>query len=525
MFYFNILPLSIILAFVRSCATVIPPAPLLLLTPWNLPRTSFGSHAPVSIPSPFLSALLAAEPEEPVPDLDPALIQSIDPVPVLAPARATRVQFLSHDAATGTATTLPLALLGDSADTYAIPTPTVPYLKKVFADSLPDKVRVTLDQSFGKNSITQSFTADVRLRHVLLPLFKSNCLCLRDRAHLDLAYRPSFILRRLLNDHADVDFSTLPGFQPNWEEETDINEHRVRMITAAFLHFDGCAATVVRYMGGPHTAAHRDPDAILSVLRPSVDPQVLADLERIFKFGVPNYINAHSSEENFQAFRHYGNHGSVDNIPDADARKTLVKNFKRGYVLVMNKDLLDFIPNMHLTPQGIVDLDHPHKNPRPIFDSSCRPQPWCSAINDWTNKRNEPNLIFATGFMLHLIWLWNLRISYPHEEIYIGDNDVSGAFNHNKYNPMLVALHAFVLLGYLVMNSATSFGDNSSPSNFEPLAQARQQHAKHLWLTSDNLTEQAAQQGVHVQLSLPPTPSEVSQFSPGLRRLYQPWRL
>lgn len=122
------------------------------------------------------------------------------------------------------------------------------------------------------------------------------------------------------------------------------------MITAAFLHFDGCAATVVRYIGGPHTAAHRDPDTILATLRPSVEPAVLSDLERILKYGVPNYINAHSSEANFQAFRRYGNHRSMNELAESETRKTLLKSFKLGYVLIMNHALIDFVPNMHLTP-------------------------------------------------------------------------------------------------------------------------------------------------------------------------------
>ena len=397
-----------------------------------------------------------------------------------------------------------------------IPMPTRSHLLGDFHDSLPDKVRITLNQPFGKDNINQSFTADCRLRHVLLPLFKSNFLEGADISQLAIAYRPAFVLRRLLREHANVDFSSLPGYPLGWESETDINEQRVRMITAAFLHFDGCAATVVRFIGGPHVAAHRNTAAILAALTPSVDPPILADVRRIFTTGVPNYINAHSSEENFQAFRRFGNHRSIDAIPVNDVRQTLVKSFKRGYVLVMHPDLIDFIPHMHLTPQGIIDLDHPYKNPRPIFDSSCRPEPWCSAINDWTNKSNEPELVFATAFMMQLIWLWNLRITYPHEEIYVGDNDVSGAFNQNKYNPMLVALHAFLLAGYLVMNTGATFGGNTSPGNFEPLARARQQHAQYLWRTNTGTTlvEQAAKYDIHVKIAPPPTPLEIQSFSP-----------
>jgi hypothetical protein len=175
--------------------------------------------------------------------------------------------------------------------------------------------------------------------------------------------KPAHVLHSLLTEYSEVDFSPLRGFQPDWDAEPGIDAVRVHMITACFLHFDCCAATVVRYMGGPHTAAHRDPDALLAALRPSVDPTVLSDLECILGNGTPAYINAHSTEKNFQAYRTFGNHCTVSDIPEEEVRNTLAKSFIRGYVLVMNEKLLDYIPHMHLTPQGIIDLDHPYKNP------------------------------------------------------------------------------------------------------------------------------------------------------------------
>lgn len=94
------------------------------------------------------------------------------------------------------------------------------YLKGPFKTLLPDKVRVTLDQPFGKDNINQSFTADCRLRHVLLPLFKSGFLAQCDLSNLEFAYRPAFVLHHLLSDHAGVDFSPLRGFHSDWVTAT-----------------------------------------------------------------------------------------------------------------------------------------------------------------------------------------------------------------------------------------------------------------------------------------------------------------
>jgi len=48
-----------------------------------------------------------------------------------------------------------------------------------------------------------------------------------------------------------------------------------------------------------------------------------------------------------------------------------------------------------------------------------------------------------TAFSEFLVYLYNLRIPYPHREIFLGDDDVSSAFRQDKYHPDLVAMHCF----------------------------------------------------------------------------------
>ena len=138
------------------------------------------------------------------------------------------------------------------------------------------------------------------------------------------------------------------------------------------------------------------------------------------------------------------------------------------------------MPNCHLTPQGVVDLNTIYKNPRPIFDSSFRPYPWCFAINDWTSKDTEPPLTFSKAEMNFMIWLYNLRITYPWLEIYIADDDVSGAFRLMKYHPNLTAMHTSMQCGYAVVNTGGTISDNTSPSNVDPIGLARRQLAWYL---------------------------------------------
>ena len=124
-------------------------------------------------------------------------------------------------------------------------------------------------------------------------------------------------------------------------------------------------------------------------------------------------------------------------------------------------------------------------------------------MNDWVDPSNEPDIHFPKSFINFCIWLYNLRISYPTREIYVCDDDVSGAFRHSKYNPNLVALHACILFGFLFMSTGQTFGDSPSPANFEPIARGRQQYAMYLWHQADTLLR-AAKYMPSIKFQVPP---------------------
>jgi hypothetical protein len=62
------------------------------------------------------------------------------------------------------------------------------------------------------------------------------------------------------------------------------------------------------------------------------------------------------------------------NHPD-ELRKVFVKDVKRGFAIALDKRLIPFIPDLHVTPLGIVDIDNPWKQSRPVFDSSFSASP------------------------------------------------------------------------------------------------------------------------------------------------------
>ena len=208
----------------------------------------------------------------------------------------------------------------------------------------------------------------------------------------------------------------------------------------------------------------------------------------------------------------YGNHSTLTENPEV-AYPTLLKDDKRGYCLVFDPRIAPFILNAHFTPNCLVNPNHLTKEARPIFDSTFRPNPSCYAINDWTSKHTELPLFFGSSFGKFLAFLYNLRITYPDDELYCGNDDMSGSFHHQKYHPNVVAMHSYRVDRSVAVATGTPFGDGPNPPNFEPVAWGRHQLARYLWNQPDTI-QRAAVYLPEIELAPPPTPAEIVTFVP-----------
>jgi hypothetical protein len=381
--------------------------------------------------------------------------------------------------------------------------------------TLPAAVQSALNNQYGKACTHLSFTADYRFRHVLPPLLQGGFLGTDELSALSVADPLVPVFLALSREFAALDCSSLPGFSSyrDFATETSVNPIRVQLTSAALFRAGFSVPKLVRWLGGPHVGAHRDVRAIIRKLRPGVEPAVLADLARVFRVGAPARCHAHSSEDNFQAFRRYGNHQSATLNPDKLMR-VFEKDVRRGFALALDVRLLPFIRDLHLTPIGIVDIDNPWKSERPVFDSSFHPSLDSMAINDWTHKSWEPQVRFPGSFGRLLRWIWNLRITYPAQKILIGDNDITGAFRLIKYNPELVPMHGYRVGPYLGFATGQTFGDCASPGNFEVAAIARQQQAIYLWAHCvDEVFARAAPYIARMHVPPEATSTEASSFA------------
>ena len=252
---------------------------------------------------------------------------------------------------------------------------------------LPTSVQVQLDQPFGKDSLQQSFYAAKSSCHILLPLLKSGFLSCRATKALERASYRVRQLQQLRKKYVPLDFRSLQGYQSDWENTATIREDWKAMTSACTLHYNGDIATVVRFIGGPHVHQHINTPEVLEKLKNVLTDDVFNDVRRILTTGAPAHCNAQATQENFDAYLKYGNHKSARENPNV-FESTIVKQSKRGLTLIMDPTLVHFTLNTHLTPQGLVDVLHHRRKPRPVSDSSFRPWSGANAINDWTSKVN-----------------------------------------------------------------------------------------------------------------------------------------
>ena len=103
----------------------------------------------------------------------------------------------------------------------------------------------------------------------------------------------------------------------------------------------------------------------------------------------------------------------------------------------------------------------------------------------------------------------------------LGEDDVASAFRHILYNAAVIGMHCCLVLNCLLVQLGQTFGDNTSPSNWEVIAQARSALAKWMWHRA-TICRQALPYLPDIQFEAPPTAAEVAAFTPAERDAKNP---
>lgn len=345
----------------------------------------------------------------------------------------------------------------------------------------PTKSELIRDTRFGKPSLNHSFTTNADIYNIIIPVAKSGFLNEDDKTKLTNPQHGSYAINHLFQEMkrlSTINFTSLREIDTNYRDYTEIPDEFVDKFAACAIFYDLHMGSVMRYCGNNYINAHIDIDKIKEKCRGIVDDKILNDLIRLFTIGTPAKMQGESTRQNFYDYYFYGNHGSVDKDMKK-MLKTLLKEFQNQWGMTLPCWLARFIPNGHMTPEGLIQK--PNKKDRPVFDASFLLHWYSVCLNMMTHKDNEPDIHYGETLMNILIRLWNMRITYPLKELLLMCDDIAGAFRHGKYNPEIISAFMYRISKYLMVSTGQNFGTLFAPANFESIAIAREQLAEHLF--------------------------------------------
>ena len=92
------------------------------------------------------------------------------------------------------------------------------------------------------------------------------------------------------------------------------------------------------------------------------------------------------------------------------------------------------------------------------------------AMNDVTPTEQEADITFGYIFMSFMIWIYNLRITFPDEDILLAYLDITACFRWPRVNPDLVGAFGFLIPSMAIYFAANAmvFGSVASASSWKP---------------------------------------------------------
>ena len=119
------------------------------------------------------------------------------------------------------------------------------------------------------------------------------------------------------------------------------------MFNAAMVHYDLDTASVIRFIQGEYTGAHRDIDHTLSEVHGEISDSDYEALERILRTGCPHKLRIEISSEQKKAFIEYGNHPSLEANPKK-MDKTGNKEERNSHLFCISKIFCEY--SMKISP-------------------------------------------------------------------------------------------------------------------------------------------------------------------------------
>jgi hypothetical protein len=175
---------------------------------------------------------------------------------------------------------------------------------------------------------------------------------------------------------------------------------------------------------GEYVGKTRDSAVILAKVSPYINKEDSKHVKRIINQGCPSHLHFKEEYENKHLALWKGNQHTFLLHPKVTA-KTMNKEEKNSHVLPFKHWLVYFSPWCHVTPQGIQEK---YNKFRVIFNLSMQTSPDEIILNHKTSRDGKAVINFGQAKTRLLINIYNWRVSYPDEIIYLALADITACF-------------------------------------------------------------------------------------------------
>jgi hypothetical protein len=317
-------------------------------------------------------------------------------------------------------------------------------------------MKPTLDKYYRVDDLNFFNVVAILLRENFLSYLPEEERCTYRQLSKKCNYISSEIERYL-----KIDFLPLREPRFDYANQEEVSIARVDMAAAAFIHFGLEPGMFVRFMGGEYTGANRDVQATLSAIKEHIEPSDFEHIRRILLQGAPAKFQLTESSESKMEHINNGNQRSLDDNPQK-VKETINKEERYSHIICLPEFFAEISPYARVTPQGLV------KNKRIVWDGSTKRFESSVVMNDVTPTDEEAEITFGETFMNLLVWIYNMRISFPLAIIFLAMADVKACFRFPRMHPDVVGAFSFIADIFFCLATSMVFGSTTSASSWEP---------------------------------------------------------
>ena len=271
--------------------------------------------------------------------------------------------------------------------------------------------------------------------------------------------------------------------------QSTIDSSRARHIACLLVLCDFDVGKLIRLLRGNYTGDFVNFSAIdkaldtLSSIKPD-EGQPIHDfdlLRNLYHHGVPHEAT-YTCDRNDMLRRNIYNNHKAAHPHYSDIHGKVATDIQKSYAIALPRWILRFIDGIFLAAIGWASRTKGGKTKgRQVNDPSALLHPSdTGALNSKISLKDDcPEVFYQTALRRILIRIFNLRISFPLDDIMAYKDDLVTAFRRVRYHPDISCAHAFVFEAFLILPIGLVFGARDSPAWFCQVSELRAFASQH----------------------------------------------